>query len=69
MTEIRIKDEFIKLGQAMKLCGAVDSGVEAKLVIQDGKVKVNGEVCISRGKKLISGDHFEYKKESYLIVT
>ncbi|MBQ6442238.1 MAG: RNA-binding S4 domain-containing protein [Lachnospiraceae bacterium] len=69
MTEIRIKDEFIKLGQALKLCGAVDSGVEAKLVINDGKVKVNGEVCVSRGKKLTSGDQIEYRKESYLIVT
>ncbi len=69
MTEIRIKDEFIKLGQALKLCGAVDSGVEAKLVINDGKVKVNGEICVSRGKKLTSGDQIEYRKESYLIVT
>ena len=69
MKEIRIKDDFIKLGQAMKLCGAVDSGVEAKLVIQQEKVKVNGEICISRGKKLSSGDIFEYKKESYLIVS
>ena len=69
MTEIRIKDEFIKLGQALKLCGAVDSGVEAKLVINDGTVKVNGEVCVSRGKKLTSGDQIEYRKESYLIVT
>ncbi len=69
MTEVRIKDDFIKLGQAMKLCGAVDSGVEAKLVIQQEKVKVNGEICISRGKKLTSGDTFEYKKESYLIVS
>ena len=69
MTEIRIKDESIKLGQAMKLCGAVDSGVEAKFAIQDGKVTVNGEICVSRGKKLTSGDTFAYQKESYLIVS
>jgi len=69
MKEVRIKDDFIKLGQAMKLCGVVDSGVEAKLVIQQEKVKVNGEVCISRGKKLTAGDTFAYDKESYLIVS
>ena len=42
MQEITIKDEFIKLGQALKLAGLVGSGVEAKVVIQDGEVKVNG---------------------------
>lgn len=59
--EIQIKDEFIKLGQAMKLAGLVDSGIEAKIVIQDGQVKVNGEVDLRRGKKLYRGDKFEYK--------
>ena len=42
--EITIKDDFIKLGQALKLAGLVDSGVDAKFVIQDGQVKVNGDV-------------------------
>ena len=60
MKEIFIKDEFIKLGQALKLAGLVDSGVEAKIVIQDGQVKVNGQVEIQRGKKLHDGDVFEY---------
>ncbi len=69
MNEIRIKDDFIKLGQAMKLCGAVESGVEAKLVIQQEKVTVNGEICTSRGKKLTPGDSFSYNQESYLIVS
>ena len=46
MQEITIKDEFIKLGQALKLAGLVGSGVEAKVVIQDGEVKVNGEVDV-----------------------
>lgn len=59
--EINIKDEFIKLGQAMKLAGLVDSGVEAKIVVQDGQVKVNGEVDTRRGRKLVEGDIFEYQ--------
>ena len=61
--EIEIRDEYIKLGQAMKLAGLVSSGIEAKVVIQDGEVKVNGEVDTRRGKKLYSGDNFEYKGE------
>lgn len=61
--EIEIKDEYIKLGQAMKLAGLVSSGIEAKVVIQDGQVKVNGEVDTRRGKKLYSGDNFEYNGE------
>ena len=56
-----IKDEFIKLGQAMKLAGLIDSGLEAKIVIQNGEVKVNGEVDTRRGKKLVPGDIFEYE--------
>ena len=59
MQEITIKDEFIKLGQALKLAGLVGSGVEAKVVIQDGEVKVNGEVDVRRGRKLHPGDCFE----------
>ena len=52
MESIHLKDEFIKLGQALKLAGLVGSGVDAKFVIQDGLVKVNGEVETQRGKKL-----------------
>ncbi|MBR1470999.1 MAG: RNA-binding S4 domain-containing protein [Lachnospiraceae bacterium] len=62
MKEIIIKDEFIKLGQAMKLAGLVDAGTEAKFLIQDGEVLVNGEVCTQRGKKLYHGDEFTYAK-------
>lgn len=58
---INIKDEYIKLGQALKLSGLVDSGVDAKFVVQDGLVKVNGEIDTRRGKKLYPGDSFEYK--------
>lgn len=60
MEEITIKDEFIKLGQAMKLAGLVENGVDAKLEIQDGYVKVNGEVDTRRGRKLYDGDQFTY---------
>lgn len=65
MAAIKIKDDFIKLGQAMKLARLVASGVEAKEVIQDGLVKVNGEVCTMRGKKLVVGDHVEYDGQSF----
>ena len=50
MESIHLKDEFIKLGQALKLAGLVGSGVDAKFVIQDGLVKVNGEVETQRAK-------------------
>ena len=56
MEIIKLRDEFIKLGQALKAAGLVESGVEAKEVIQDGLVKVNGEVDTRRGKKLYDGD-------------
>ena len=56
MQEIKLRDEFIKLGQALKAAGLVGSGVDAKLVIQDGLVKVNGETEVQRGKKLYDGD-------------
>ena len=60
---IRENDEFIKLGQALKLAGMVGSGVEAKVVIQDGQVLVNGEVELQRGKKLHPGDIFSFNGE------
>ena len=65
--EIRIKDEFIKLGQALKLAGVVEDGVEAKYVINDGLVKVNGEVDTRRGKKLYNGDVVEFDGEEIKI--
>lgn len=60
MNKIYIKDEFIKLGQALKLAGLVNEGVDAKYAILDGEVKVNDEVCTMRGKKLYPGDCFEF---------
>ena len=60
METIKLRDEFIKLGQAIKAANMVGSGVEAKIVIQDGEVKVNGEVEYQRGKKLYDGDIVEF---------
>lgn len=68
MQEIKIKDEFIKLGQALKLAGLVGSGVEAKILIQDGLVKVNGEVDVRRGRKLYPGDIFELEGNEVKVV-
>ena len=56
MEIIKLRDEFIKLGQALKAASLVEEGVEAKLVIQDGLVKVNGETDTRRGRKLYDGD-------------
>lgn len=60
MQTVQLKSEYIKLGQALKAAGLVESGVDAKFVIQDGLVKVNGKVELQRGKKLVSGDIVEY---------
>lgn len=69
MEEITIRngDEFIKLGQAIKAAGFVESGVEAKIVIQDGLVKVNGKVETQRGKKLVGGEIVEFEGNKLLI--
>ena len=60
--KIREEDEFIKLGQAIKAAGLVESGVEAKLVIQDGQVETQ------RGKKLTGGEKVSYKGQEILII-
>ncbi len=67
MKTITIRDDFIKLGQALKLAGLVDSGVEAKIVIQDGQVLVNGQVECQRGKKLVNGDIVSYNGSEFQI--
>lgn len=67
MTEIKLRDEFIKLGQALKAANLVQDGVEAKFVIQDGLVTVNGEVDTRRGRKLYDGDVISYQGEEVKI--
>ena len=68
MEKVFIKDEFIKLGQALKLAGLVDSGIDAKFVIQDGLVLLNGVVETQRGKKCVSGDEISFEGNSFVIV-
>ncbi|HHV32191.1 RNA-binding S4 domain-containing protein [Caproiciproducens sp. LBM24188] len=67
MTEqkIPIDTEFIRLDSLLKLGGAVQTGGQAKVVVQGGEVKVNGEVCTMRGKKMRPGDRAEYKNVTY----
>lgn len=60
MSTIKLKEDYIKLGQALKAAGLVNEGTEAKYAILDGLVKVNSEVCTMRGKKLYGGDKVEY---------
>lgn len=68
MFEIKLKEDFIKLGQALKASGFVESGVMAKEVIQEGLVKVNGQVDTRRGKKLYNGDVVTFEGEQIKII-
>lgn len=67
MYQIKLREEYIKLGQALKAAGLVQSGVDAKMEILDGKVKVNGKVELQRGKKLYDGDIVDYQGEQIKI--
>lgn len=67
MEIIHLREDYIKLGQALKAAGLVESGVDAKLVIQDGQVRVNGQVDLRRGKKLVAGDTVEFAGETIKI--
>lgn len=68
METIKLRDEYIKLGQALKAAGFVPSGLDAKIVIQEGMVLVNGQVEYQRGKKLHDGDVVEFEGEKIQIV-
>ena len=68
METITIRDEFIKLGQALKAADLVSSGVEAKIVVQDGQVEVNGEVDTRRGRKLVPRATITFDGKSVEIV-
>ena len=67
MRVIKLREEFIKLGQALKAAGLVESGVEAKEVIQNGLVLVNGEIDERRGRKLYDGDIVSFDGEEIKI--
>lgn len=67
MESITLREEFIKLGQALKAAGLVTSGVEAKIAIQNGEVKVNGEVEYQRGKKLYGGEKISFRGQEIMI--
>lgn len=64
---IKIDTEFIKLQDLLKFAGAVETGGEAKVLIQEGEVKVNGQVCAMRGKKMYSGDWAELDGRRFLV--
>lgn len=66
---VKITTENIRLDSALKLSNAVSTGGQAKWIIQDNLVKVNGDICTSRGKKLFPGDSFEYERVIYDIVS
>ena len=67
METITITTEFIKLQDLLKLSGLVYTGGEAKVLIQEGQVSVNGQVCTMRGKKLHPGDSFTFQGQTVLI--
>lgn len=68
METIKLRDEYIKLGQALKAAGFVESGVDAKYAIEDGLVYVNGERAFQRGKKLVDGDIVTYEGQTIKII-
>ena len=65
--QIKIRDEFIKLGQALKLAGFAQTGIEAKIMVTSGQVRVNGETDTRRGRKLYDGDTVETKDGSFTV--
>ena len=67
MKTVAIRDEWIRLGQAMKLAGLTDNGSEAKFVIQSGEVSVNGETETRRGRKLQPGDVFSWRGQEVMV--
>lgn len=66
--QVQITTDFIRLDAALKLADAVQTGGHAKIVITEGEIKVNGEICTQRGKKLRKGDNFSFENTVYEIV-
>ena len=67
MEIIKLREEYIKLGQALKAAGLAESGVDAKHAVEEGLVKVNGQTEYQRGKKLRDGDVVEFNGETIRI--
>lgn len=68
MDTIKLREEYIKLGQVLKAAGWVEDGVEAKLVIQDGQVQVNGDTDTRRGRKLYDGDVVSFQGRQIKVI-
>ena len=68
LIKISIKEDFIRLDSAMKLANLVSTGGHAKIVIQNGEVSVNNEICTMRGKKLYKGDRVEFEEQGFEII-
>lgn len=68
METIKLREEFIKLGQLLKAAGWVEDGVEAKIAIQEGRVTVNGEVDTRRGRKLYAGDIVRFEGHEMQVI-
>lgn len=65
--KLMINTPFIKLDAALKFCGVAETGGHAKILIEEERIRVNGEVCVQRGKKLYPGDRFDYKDLVFII--
>lgn len=65
---IKINTDFIKLDSLLKFAGAAETGSAAKMYVLDGRVKVNGEVCTARGKKIKNGDTVSFKNTDYKVI-
>ena len=65
--KVKIETEYIRLDSFLKMCDVVQSGGHAKMIIQDGEVKVNGEVCLMRGKKLRPVDKVEFENKIFIV--
>lgn len=66
--QVEITTDFIRLDAALKLANVVSTGGQAKMLIEDGQIRVNGEICAQRGKKLRSGDVFSFENTEYVVV-
>ncbi|MGN1113444.1 MAG: RNA-binding S4 domain-containing protein [Acutalibacteraceae bacterium] len=66
--KIYIKDEYIKLDSLLKFGGIAETGGQAKLLVQDGLVQLNGEVCTQRGRKIKDGDRVQFEDKLLEVV-